>query len=163
MLSTLQLGSEWLDAWGSYQAAAVDRLGDGVELAGCFMPRFAIVPGQGSQVIPAAGRIRYPFRLEPGSQIVALYTYATATQYQLTELFGGGESHKLFQDPLSGAQLVTTGGSDASASGFTMLPCSWLVRGADGMFELEAWGTPGDTAFLVLQIAELPPCEVLQQ
>jgi hypothetical protein len=41
----------------------------------------------------------------------------------------------------------------------TLLPCPWPVVG-EGLFTLEAWGTPGANFVMVLKVAEVTDCPV---
>lgn len=154
MLTTLQLDTASTDFWGNYNASAIARMGDAMERKGCLLPRFALVPGQGLQTIPGSGKIVYNFRLTPGSAIWGLWPLSSPGLFNITDVC---LQHMLFQDPLENARAFTLGGDTADWPSFTLLPSPWPVLG-DGLFTLDAWGTPGDLAYFVLGVAELPPC-----
>lgn len=154
MMLTPQLNTAYVDYWGSYNATVLNALDPMLELWGCFLPRFATVPGQGLQTIGPSGTLTYNFRLEPGSLIWGVWPYSQGGLWNITD---SCLDHSLFQDPLSAAATFTTGASDASMPSPTLLARPWPVM-FDGLFQLEAWGSAGSFAYFVLGVMELPKC-----
>lgn len=160
MISSLALDSSWRDYWGQWNSQN-EPLAAPLEQSLCHAPRYALIPAVELQVIPAGGKIGYNFRLVPGSLIWGFWIVDSAredTDYvvQITDVNLG---HKLFQEPTTGFELQTQGGELARFPSFTMLPTPHPVVG-EGLFTLEAWGTPGNRFYMVLGVAEVTDCQV---
>lgn len=161
-LTSPTLDPSWRDyygAWGPF----VEPLLAPLELSKCHACRYALVPSVDQFIFPNQGKIEYNFHLVPGSLIWGLNTGGFFTTFQLTDV---GVGHQLFQEPLLPETATVVGDNPllppqfrGNAPGYFMLPTPWPVVG-DGLFRLEAWGTPGDWFFMLLAIAEVTSCPV---
>jgi len=70
--------------------------------------------------------------------------------FQLTDV---SLEHKFFQEPVRADLVETYGAAEGRFPGFSLLPAPHPVVG-DGLFTLEAWGTPGAQIVLLLGVAE---------
>lgn len=155
-VSTLALDSSWRDYVGMWNSFVEPQCAP-LEESSCHASRFAVIPAIEQQIVPASGKINYNFQLPAGSLVWGFWLVLSPDfVIQLTAVDLG---HKLFQEPAAAAQLITQGSDRGRYPSFTLLPCPLPVVG-EGLFTLEAWGTPGDRFYMVLGVAEVTDCPV---
>lgn len=169
--SSLALDACWRDYSGMWNPL-IEPYHAPIEESRCHAPRFALIPDIQHQVIPASGKIQYNFYLVPGSLIwgfcVTQGTTPSGGQQTFPNNSGNpftiqlrdiGLEHDFFQEPSNTTFLVTNGAQFGRFPSYTLLPSPHPVVG-DAFFNLEVWGTPGDTFAMILLVAEVTDCPV---
>jgi hypothetical protein len=162
-LSSLAQDACWRDYYGMWNAL-VEPYHAPIEESTCHAPRLVLLPDAQNQIMPQSGKVEYNFYLVPGSLIIGMWL--TGKDYpgnsgnpfaiQLRDI---GLEHDLFQEPVQTDFLITVGAQFGRFPSVTLLPSPHPVVG-DAFFNLEIWGTPGDTYRMILLVAEVTDCPV---
>ena len=162
--SSLALDSCWRDYYAMWNAL-IEPLLAPLEESACHVCRYVEIPDVQNQTIPAGGKIRYGFRLVPGSLIYGFWVIGEGTlttnsgnpfTIQLRDI---DLEHDFFQAPTQTDFLITVGAQVGEFPSLTLLPCPHPCVG-DAQFTLDVWGTPGDQFVMILAVAEVTDCPV---
>jgi hypothetical protein len=162
-LDSLNLDSSWRDYYGNW-SSLVEPQFTPLEESKCHAPRVVLIPSVDQQVFPLGGKLTFNFHLVPGSIIWGMCPCATIFRtlpgftFQLTDVQIG---HAFFQEPCD-SHMMTVEPNQSAQDQFPsalLLPSPWPVVG-DGLFTLEAWGTPGARFYMLLFVAEVTDCPV---
>lgn len=153
---SLELVAGYAESWGLWNGRMV-QASAWLEQESCRAGLLVQGPGPGFQTIPASGYMAQTFRVEPGSVIWGVFSpdnTSNGTVVQLTDVSLG---HRLFQDAIDLSTLRSPNVRYGLFPSYVALPPYPVV--GDGLFKFEAWGAPGNLAYVVLGTAGVLPCE----